>query len=155
VLGGLLLNARHLPFGLTVADAVGTSWPRRLLGSHMMVDEAVAFAVAQPDLARRRSAYWLTGAGIFVVWQTGTVLGVLIGSSVRDPAQYGLDAAFPAAMLLLIAPRLREAAGLRVASLAAAVAVASAFFAPAGLPVLLGLLGLLAVGPARVPAAAS
>ena len=45
--------------------------------------------------------------------------------------------------------RLREAAGLRVALVAATVAVASAFVVPAGLPVLLGLLGLLAVGSAR------
>jgi 4-azaleucine resistance transporter AzlC len=149
VLGGLLLNARHLPFGLTVAGAVGTSWARRLVGSHLMVDEAVAFALAQPDLARRRAAYWLTGIGIFVVWQAGTIAGVAVGSAVSDPTRFGLDAAFPAAMLLLIVPRLREAAGLRVALLAAVISVVAAFYLPAGLPVLLGLLGLIAVG--RVP----
>src|SRR5579884_2755309 len=32
VLGGLLLNARHLPFGLAVGEVVGRSWPARLLG---------------------------------------------------------------------------------------------------------------------------
>jgi 4-azaleucine resistance transporter AzlC len=149
VFGGLLLNARHLPFGLTIADAVGTTWARRLVGSHLMVDEAVAFAVAQPDAARRRAAYWFTGIGIFVVWQTGTVLGILLGSTVSDPARYGLDAAFPAALLLLIVPRLREMAGLRVATVAATVSVAAVFVLPAGLPVLVGLLGLVAVGPAR------
>jgi 4-azaleucine resistance transporter AzlC len=151
VLGGLLLNARHLPFGLTIGDAVGSTWARRLVGSHIMVDEAVAFAVAQPDAARRRAAYWLTGTGIFVVWQTGTVVGVAVGSAVSDPSRFGLDAAFPAAILLLIVPRLREAAGLRVALVAAAVSVATAMSLPAGLPVLLGLLGLVAVGRAPAP----
>jgi 4-azaleucine resistance transporter AzlC len=146
VLGGLLLNARHFAFGLTIADAVGQPWWRRLIGSHVMVDEAVAFALAQPDPPRRRAAYWLTGTGIFLVWQAGTVLGVLLGSAVSDPDRYGLDAAFPTAMLLLILPRLREAAGLRVALVASAVSVVAAFLLPAGLPVLLGLLGLLAVG---------
>src|SRR5262245_20156054 len=29
VLGGLLLNARHFPFGLAVADVLGTSWRNR------------------------------------------------------------------------------------------------------------------------------
>jgi len=149
ILGGLLLNARHLPFGLTVADALGRSWPRRLIGSHLMVDESVAFALAQPDPPRRRAAYWLTGIGIFVCWQTGTLIGVAVGSNVTDPSRYGLDAAFPAAMLLLIVPRLREAAGLRVAVVAAAVSVVTALFLPAGLPVLLGLLGLVAAG--RLP----
>jgi 4-azaleucine resistance transporter AzlC len=149
VLGGLLLNARHLPFGLTVADALGTSWPRRLIGSHLMVDEGVAFALAQRGPAQRRAAYWLTGIGIFICWQTGTLVGVAVGSNIADPSQYGLDAAFPAAMLLLIVPRLREAAGLRVAAVAAAVSVVTALYLPAGLPVLLGLLGLAAVG--RLP----
>ena len=67
ILGGLLLNARHLPFGLAVADVLGGGWGRRLIGSHLMVDEAVAFALAQPDRPRRRAAYWLTGASIFVL----------------------------------------------------------------------------------------
>lgn len=150
ILGGLLLNARHLPFGLTIADALGRSWPRKLVGSHIMVDEGVAFALAQPDQARRRAAYWLTGVSIFVCWQIGTLVGVAVGSNVTDPSRYGLDAAFPAAMLLLIVPRLREAAGLRVALAAAVISVATALFLPAGLPVLLGLLGLLAAG--RLPA---
>jgi 4-azaleucine resistance transporter AzlC len=153
VFGGLLLNARHFPFGLTVADALGTSWVRRLVGSHVMVDEAVAFALAQPDAPRRRAAYWLTGVGIFVVWQAGTLAGVQIGSAVSDPARYGLDAAFPAAMLLLIVPRLREAAGLRVAVLAAVVSVVATFYLPAGLPVLLGLFGLVAAGRTPTPPA--
>ncbi len=149
ILGGLLLNARHLPFGLTVADALGRSWARRLVGSHVMVDEAVAFALVQPDGPRRRAAYWLAGVGIFLFWQTGTVVGVAVGSAVSDPATYGLDAAFPAAMLLLIVPRLRESAGLRVALVAAVVSVVAAFYLPAGLPVLFGLFGLVAVGRAR------
>jgi 4-azaleucine resistance transporter AzlC len=150
ILGGLLLNARHLPFGLTIADALGDSWPRRLVGSHIMIDESVAFALAQRDTRRRQAAYWLTGIAIFLFWQMGTIVGVALGSNIADPSQYGLDAAFPAAMLLLIVPRLREAAGLRVAVAAAAVSVVTAFYLPAGLPVLLGLFGLLAVG--RLPA---
>ena len=146
ILGGLLLNARHLPFGLAIADVLAGGWGRRAVGSHLMIDEAVAFALAQPDRPRRRAAYWLTGGALFVCWQAGTVAGVAIGAAVGDPTQYGLDAAFPAALLALLIPRLREAAGLRVAAVAAAVAVAATFFVPAGLPVLLGLVGLIAAG---------
>src|SRR5439155_1754901 len=54
VLAGLLLNARHLPFGLAVADVLGPGWGRRLAGSHIMTDEAVAFALAQDDPRPRR-----------------------------------------------------------------------------------------------------
>ncbi len=151
IFGGLLLNARHFPFGFTVADVLSRSRAGRLVGAHVMVDEAVAFALAQPDAPKRRAAYWLTGAGIFVCWQIGTVLGAWLGSTVSDPARYGLDAAFPAALLALIIPRLREAAGLRVALVAAVVSVATTFVLPAGLPVLLGLAGLVAAGRSPRP----
>ncbi|HEX6871614.1 MAG TPA: AzlC family ABC transporter permease, partial [Micromonosporaceae bacterium] len=151
VLGGLLLNARHLPFGLAVGDML-TGRGARLIGSHLLVDESVAFALAQSERARRLGAYWLTGASLFVSWLAGTVLGVLIGAAVGDPATFGLDAAFPAALLALLLPRLRERAAARVALVGAAVAVAASFVVPAGLPILLGLVGLLFAG--RAPARA-
>jgi 4-azaleucine resistance transporter AzlC len=149
ILGGLLLNARHLPYGLAVADVLAGSWARRLVGSHLLVDESVAFALAQSDPPRRRAAYWLTGISLFLCWQAGTAAGIVVGSALGDPARYGLDAAFPAALLALLLPRLREAASLRVAIVGAAVAVAATFLVPAGLPVLLALIGLIAAGRAR------
>jgi 4-azaleucine resistance transporter AzlC len=155
IVGGLLLNARHLPYGLAIADALAGSWGRRLVGSHLLIDESVAFALAQPDLVRRRSAYWLTGVSLFVTWQTGTLLGIWVGSAVGDPNRFGLDAAFPAALLALLMPRLREAAAARVALVGATVAVAATFFVPAGLPVLLALVGLLAAGRQRPPGVAA
>src|SRR5690349_2459659 len=62
VLAGLLVNVRHLPFGFALAETVR---PHKLLGSYVMVDEAVAFALAQPDPQRRRRAYFLCGIGLF------------------------------------------------------------------------------------------
>jgi 4-azaleucine resistance transporter AzlC len=152
ILGGLLLNARHLPFGLAVADVLDGGWGRRLVGTHLMVDESVAFAMAAHDPIRRRASYWLAGASIFVLWNLGTIAGIAIGAAVGDPARYGLDAAFPAALLALVMPRFSDPAARRVALVGAAVAVAATFFVPAGLPVLLALVGLAAAGrgPATV-----
>jgi 4-azaleucine resistance transporter AzlC len=152
ILGGLLLNARHLPFGLAVADVLAGGWGRRLAGTHLMVDESVAFALAQSEPSRRRGAYWLTGMLLFTLWQIGTVAGIVLGSSVGDPDRFGLDAAFPAALVALILPRLADPAARRVAAVGATVAVAATFVAPAGLPVLLSLVGLLAAGRAPKPA---
>jgi predicted branched-subunit amino acid permease len=45
VLAGLLLNARHLPFGLAVSSAIGPRTLDRLVGSHLMTDEVVAFTL--------------------------------------------------------------------------------------------------------------
>jgi len=146
ILAGLLLNARHLPMGMAVADVLGTRWPARLVGSHLMVDESVAFALGQAEPERRRAAYWLTGGMIFVTWNAGTVAGVLAGRAAGDPASFGLDAAFPAGLLALILPTLRQARARRVAGLGAAVAVLATPVLPAGLPVLLSLTGLFALG---------
>jgi predicted branched-subunit amino acid permease len=55
VLAGLLLNARHLPFGLAIGDVMGRG-PARFVGAHLLVDESMAFALGQEDPARRRRA---------------------------------------------------------------------------------------------------
>jgi 4-azaleucine resistance transporter AzlC len=147
VFGGLLLNARHLPFGMAIADIIGGRWRARLVGSHLMVDESVAFALAQSDPVARRRAYWLTGGALFVAWNTGTLLGIALGERAGDPAALGLDAAFPAGLIALLLPSLKDRDTRRVAALGAMIAVLSTPLVPAGLPVLLALaaLGLLAV----------
>lgn len=142
VLAGLLLNARHLPFGLAIGGILGPRWRDRLLGSHLMTDEAVAFALAQPDFAGRRRAYWLAAATVFLSWNAGTILGVLLGSQVGDPARLGVDAAFPAGLLALLLPGLRDPDTRRVALVGAAIALLLTPVLPAGLPVLLALTGL-------------
>ncbi|MBO0850596.1 MAG: AzlC family ABC transporter permease [Pseudonocardia sp.] len=152
VLGGLLLNARHLPFGLAVADVVGRSWPARLLGTHFMVDESVAFARSRPDPVRARRVYWLVGITLFVAWNLGTVVGALVGSAVPAPARFGVDAAFPSALLALLLPTLSGGDAARVALSGAVLALLATPWVPAGVPVLVALAGLLAAGR---PAASS
>ena len=145
VLAGLLLNARHLPFGLAVSATVGPRWRDRLIGSHLMTDEVVAFTLAQDDPVRRRRTYWLIGVTLFTSWNAGTALGVWLGGATGDPATLGLDAAFPAGLLALLMPSLRDRDTRLVALLGAAVAVALTPILPAGLPVLCALLGLAAL----------
>ncbi|WP_433756668.1 AzlC family ABC transporter permease [Nocardia sp. CA-135398] len=141
VLAGLLVNARHLPYGLSVPDVVGTGWRRRI-GVHVMNDESVALALAQPDVTRRRAAYWVSGLGVLVAWPGGAAIGALIGTVVPDTGAIGLDAVFPAVLLALIMPALRARSTLRAALVGAITAVASAPFLPAGMPVLVALSGL-------------
>ena len=149
VAAALLVNVRHLPFGFAVADLIGGSATKRVIGSHLMIDETVAFALAQDDPVRRRTAYWTCGIGLFIGWNAGVAAGAAIGSVVTDTDAFGLDAAFPAVLLALIMPALRER-GIRTAAAAGvAVALVGTPFLPAGLPVLLALVGLLAGGVLR------
>lgn len=136
--GGLLVNARHLPFGLAVADAIGRG-PARLLGAHLLIDESTAFARAQDDSRRARLAYWASGLALFVGWNAGTLAGGLAAGRIGDPAALGIDAAFPAALLALLLPGLRGHGDRRVALAGAAIALAATPLLPAGLPVLVAV----------------
>jgi 4-azaleucine resistance transporter AzlC len=149
VVAGLVLNARLLPFGFTVADAVDGRWWTRLLGAHLTMDESVAFTLQQRDRQRRRAVFWICGLALFVCWNLGVALGVLAGGIIGDTDAFGLDAAFPAVLLALVLPSLTDRGTRNAALLGAVIAVATTPFLPAGLPVLLALVGLVLVIPTR------
>ena len=149
VAAGLLVNARLLPLGLAVGDAIGGGRWRTLLGSHLLTDESAAFALLHPRGERRSAVYWLCGVALFACWNVGVVLGAAIGTIIPDTEALGLDAAFPAILLALVLPALRSSPVRRAAAVGVVVALLSAPFLPAGLPVLLALVGVLAALPRR------
>ncbi|MGW7537867.1 AzlC family ABC transporter permease [Amycolatopsis sp. NPDC054798] len=151
VAAGLLVNARHVPFGFAVGDALGRGLLGRMAGSHLMIDESVAFALAQRDADRRRAAYWACGAGLFVCWNLGVVAGAFAGSAISDTDAFGLDAAFPAVLLALVLPSLKDRAARLPVLIGVVVALAATPLLPAGLPVLLALVGVVAGAAAKEP----
>jgi 4-azaleucine resistance transporter AzlC len=143
VAAGLVLNLRHIPYGLAIGDLYWRGWRSRLLGSHLLIDQSTAFALAAgEDRRRARVAFWTVGVALFIAWNTGTVIGALAGQFVADPAVLGLDAALPAILLALVLPSLRDKETVAAAGVGSAVALGTSLFLPAGLPVLLALVGL-------------
>lgn len=141
-LAGLLVNARHLPYGLALPDGMlGRGW-RRMLGTHLMNDEAVVFALAASSPDRAAERYRQCGIGVLFTWPSGAALGALAGSFVHSTNAFGLDAVFPAVILALIYPQLRDARTRRTALAGAAIALATVPFLPAGVPVLLALVAV-------------
>jgi predicted branched-subunit amino acid permease len=143
LVAAILLNLRYLPIGLSVAHAVPGRWWQRLLGAQLVVDESWAVgAIAPGRWAPRR----LLGAGLamYVAWTAGTILGSVGGSALGDPQRLGLDAAFPALFLALLAGMLRTGAGdadhVRRARLAAVLGATIALVAipisPPGVPLI-------------------
>ena len=151
VAAGLLVNARHVPFGFAVGDVLGRGRLGRLAGSHLMIDESVAFALAQRDPERRRAAYWACGIGLFASWNVGVVAGAFAGSAISDTDAFGLDAAFPAVLLALVLPSLKDRASRLPVLIGVVVALAATPLMPAGLPVLLALAGVVAGAAAKEP----
>ena len=140
---GLLVNARHVPVGVTVRELVGKRG-LSFLGCHIMNDESVVFGLSQKTPEQRKAAYWLCGLGVAIVWPLGTLLGTIVGKLLPDLETIGLDAVFPAILLALVVPAFKNRTTLIRACSGAALSLAAVPFAPVGLPVLLSLLGLAA-----------
>lgn len=146
VVTGLVLNARLLPYGFAVADAVEGKWWTRLPGAHLITDETVAFTLRQHGHQGRRASFWTCGLALFLCWNAAVVVGALAGAVMHDTAAFGLDAVFPAVLLALVLPALADRGTRNAALLGAVFAVAATPFLPAGLPVLLALAGLVLAG---------
>jgi len=141
----LLLAARNSLYGPLVAPLLRTpSRARRAVAVHLVIDETTAMATAQNSLEESRDAFWFTGIWLFIFWNSGTIIGVLVGGLLEDPSVWGLDAAFPAAFVALLLPHLRTRAKRITALMGAVITVVAVPLSPVGLPV---LLSLLAIGP--------
>jgi len=140
---GLLVNARHLPFGMAVKDVMGQRWSR-FLGCHIMNDESVVFGVSQDTAAARKAAYWLCGVGIALCWPLGVIIGGSLGAIIPDIRTIGLDAVFPTILLALIVSALKNRQTSLSAITGSVISLVSVPFVPVGMPVLFSLLGLLA-----------
>jgi 4-azaleucine resistance transporter AzlC len=145
IIAALLLNARYLPIGITVAPWLEGGFWSRLLHAHLMVDESWAIA-AEGEGRWNQRVLLAAGAGIWLAWVSGTILGVVFGNVIGDPSRLGFDAAFPALFLLLLVPQLdgadvRQPFATRSRPLLAAlgggaIALVLTPVAPAGVPII-------------------
>jgi predicted branched-subunit amino acid permease len=79
----------------------------------------------------------LLGAGLtlYCAWVAGTTIGVAAGSLVGDPESLGLDAAFPALFVALLAGQVTSRRAALAAVGGAAVAALLVPFVAPGLPI--------------------
>jgi 4-azaleucine resistance transporter AzlC len=131
----VLLNGRYVPMAVAASGAFRGGPLRRLVEAQLLVDESWALSSREGGFDRKV----LVGAGalLYLGWNAGTIAGVLAGDSLTDPSTLGLDAAFPALFLALLAPLARR--GSRPASAAALGALIALLLipvAPPGVPVI-------------------
>ncbi len=135
IVAAVLLNARYAPMSIAVGPWFhGPPW-RRLLTSQLIVDESWALAARGSG---RFDVPFLLGAGLtlYPCWVGGTGIGVLAGDFVGDPERLGLDAAFPALFLALLAGQLEGSRARLAALTGGAIAIALVPWAPAGVPII-------------------
>ena len=139
----VMLAMRNAAYGLSLVTVLRGPLRRRALEAQLVIDESTAMARAEDDPRAARRAFLATGVSVWICWNAGTLAGALLGGGLGDPRALGLDAMFPAAFLALLAPQLRRP-GAPVAALAGAVAaLALVPFAPAGVPVIAALAGVV------------
>ncbi len=143
------LNARHVLYAAALAPYL-TDRPRwvRAAMAHLLTDEAFALAIAH---FRRIGGGDVKGYFIaaivstFIPWNLATLVGVTIGGSIPEPARFGLDIIFPAAMGGLAVGLITGRRELVAAVIGAVVAVAIGLaWDPAAGIIAGGLLGPLA-----------
>jgi 4-azaleucine resistance transporter AzlC len=134
ILAALLLNARYLPIGLSLAPYLPGGALTRAAQGQIAVDES--WAVSHEG-GGRYDPRLLVGAGtaIYVAWVACSIVGVAAGSLLGDPEALGLDAAFPALFLALLAGQVRERRLLLAALGGGAVALAMIPLSPPGVPI--------------------
>jgi predicted branched-subunit amino acid permease len=128
-----LLNARHLLYSAALAPWLrSVPFARRAGMAHLLTDEAFALSISHFRRLGRADerGYWLAAIGsTFIPWNLATLAGVLLGAQIPDPARFGIDVIFPAAMIGLavglVTGRRELVAAIVGAGVAVIVALAS------------------------------
>src|SRR5262249_11024306 len=145
-----VVNMRHYLMAATLAPAF-RGFPRGWLAlvAHVLNDESFAIAVARhnpPDpWGFVGSAPAICGAFL-----GGVLVGTQVGGLVADPARWGLDFAFPAVFLALVAVQLRRPADWLIAVTSAVLAVAIALVLPGNWHIVVGGVAVSGVAALRL-----
>jgi 4-azaleucine resistance transporter AzlC len=135
VAAALLLNTRYAPIGITIASSFRGSVLRRLAQAQLVVDESWALAGGGTPRFDRRV---LLGVGwlLWIGWVGGTAVGALLGQAIGDPSAFGLDGAFAALFVALLAAQLTSRTRTAAAVAGAVIAVLLIPFTPPGVPII-------------------
>jgi 4-azaleucine resistance transporter AzlC len=148
IVAAVLLNMRYLAIGTSVAPSLRGGPLRRLAEGQLAIDES--WAIAQRDGVVDRDRLIGAGLVLLLAWCGGTVAGVIGGSALGDPADYGLDAMFPALFLALLVGQLNGRRARAAALAGGVIALALTPLVPPGIPIVAAAAGaVIALGVRR------
>jgi branched chain amino acid efflux pump len=130
IVAALLLNARYAPIGISVARAFRGSIAKRFAQAQLVVDES--WALSRGD----RGVLLGVGTMLWFAWVGGTAVGALAGQAIGDTSKFGLDGAFAALFVALLATQLQSRPRVAVAVAGASIATALIPVAAPGIPII-------------------
>jgi predicted branched-subunit amino acid permease len=142
IVAGVLMNARWLPMGFAIGPSLPGRPPARAAQAQAIVDASFVMA-SRGDGTFDRGMLLGATAVQAISWWSGTAVGVLVGPSLPDPAELGLDAIFPAFYLFLLASEAHGRRAVLAAAIGATITIALMPVAPVGLPIIAACVGAL------------
>lgn len=129
VLTTVALNAQFLLISVTVGRLLQMSPIQKLASAWVLTDASYGVSAAAGML----KLPVLLGAGVcmYLGWNIGTALGLVVGTAIPDAERLGLSLVIPLSFLAVLVPLLKS----RPALLAAAVAVGLALLLREALPI--------------------
>lgn len=127
VMTAVVINLRMAMYSASLGTYLTTEGVgRRALAAYLLTDQAYALSIARYQDVRRppvqRWWYYLGAGGVlWCVWQTTTVLGVVVGDAVPEGVPLGF--AVPLTFLCLLVPTVTDRPALAAAVVGGAVAV--------------------------------
>jgi len=151
ILTTLIINLRHLLMGAALQPWFSQlSTPRKYLSAFFIGDENWALSMREFQQGQRDAAFLLgSGLMLFIAWLASTATGYAMGAGVSDPARWGLDFAFLAVFLALIAGMWRGKSDMLPWAVAAGVAILASHWLPGKWYIVLGGLAGSAAGAMR------
>ena len=148
IAAGILLNARYLAMGLALAPSLKGRALSRAAFAMTIVDASWAAASSGDGTF---DPWYMVGATVpqYPGWVLGTIIGVLLGPSLGNPQNLGLDALFPAFFVALLFEEVRGRRKAIAAGGGAGIALVLTPLTPPGLPILAAALAAIIASRTR------
>ncbi len=105
----LFLTSRHLLYSATMRSRI-SHFPlrQRLILGFLLTDEL--FAVCSHRTRKEFDFWYAFGAGFsfYLIWQLASLSGILLGQSIPNLDQYGLDFAVAATFIAIVVPTIKK-----------------------------------------------
>lgn len=145
IVSAWLLGIRNGFYAIRMAPILDLKGWRKPVAAQLTIDESTAVGLSREGTREMRQGFWYTGIAVFVFWNLMTLIGAFAGELIGNPEQYGLDAAAAAAFVALVWPRLKGLMTSAAALIALVVAVLTSIWLPAGVPVIIAGLTVVAL----------
>lgn len=151
VFSTLLVNLRHILMGMSLSlylNRLRTSWLYLL--AFGLTDESYAVSINyfQKSGVDEGNPWFMLGSafGVYSFWLASSVIGAVLGFSIRDPLSWGLDFAMPATFLSILIPQITSMRILLVVLISGICAVAAMLLIPGKWYIIIATIAAAAAG---------